>query len=159
MILESLNRGDGQNAAAIPRIELLPCRYVTRWPGSRNGILSGTIGLATTAQWVRLYLTDQTAGFQESMKNTVQGRLHSFRVEGFYPGDSEELRRFLGLTDWERLLCRITDTQDRTRVIGSRDSGLELDYDSVIEAEMGGRRGTRMAFAGEMAIGSALYFW
>lgn len=158
-LFEGLNRNEfGQNAAALPGLQILPCSHVKLWPGSRLGKMSGAILVNTNLQWARLYLTDQTAAFSEKMSLTDHGRKYSFQVGGFYPGDSEDLRRFLSLAEWIPFIVRVTDTHGLTRIIGTDKFGLELDFDSMIAAEMAGRRGTTMTFSGELPVGSALEY-
>jgi hypothetical protein len=158
VLLENLERGSGQNAASIPEIEVLPCIHVDLWPGSRNGAMLGIVKVKEFRDWIRLYMTDQTAGFSEKRIMTPHGRKYSFQISGFYPGDSEELRRFLGVTEWVKFILRIRDTHNVTRIVGNNLYGLEVDTESMIPAEMSGRRGTMITFYGELTESSAIAY-
>ena len=158
-LFEGLNRNEfGQNAAAVSNLQILPCSHVKLWPGTRLGKMSGAVLVNTNLQWARLYLTDQTGSFSEKSSMTDHGRKYSFQISGFYPGDSEDLRRFLNLTEWVQFIVRVTDAHGISRIIGTDQFGLELDYDSMIASEMGGRRGTSMTFSGDLPVGSALEY-
>lgn len=156
--IPNLDRGSGHNAAAIPGFEILPCDHVDIWPGVRSGVLLGKIKLKEFRDWSKLYFADFTKDFSEKATNTNHGRRYVYQVSGFYPGDNEELRRLLGITEWIKFIVRIRDTQNMVRVIGNQAYGLELDYDSMISTEMGGQRGTMVTFSGELPDPSALEY-
>ncbi len=158
VLLQNLDRGSGQNAASIPALEILPCIHIDVWPGARSGVMLGIIQPKQFRSWTRLYLTDHTKDFSEKATNTVHGRKYTFQVSGFYPGDSEDLRRLLGITEWVKFAVRIRDTYSVTRIIGNNLYGLELEFESMIAAEMGGRRGTVMTFSGELTEPSAIEY-
>lgn len=157
-LFESLNRGDGQNAASIPKVQIIPCSHIQSWPGTRLGKMSGQILIGTNLNWASLYNTDQSRSYSEKVTDTVHGRKYSFQVAGFYPGDSEDLRRYLAITEWIPFIVRITDAHGLTRIIGTDKFGLEMEYDSMIAADMGGKRGTMLTFSGELPVPSALEY-
>jgi hypothetical protein len=156
VLLQNLDRGPGQNAASIAGLEILPCMHVDLWPGSRNGMMLGKIKVKEFRDWTKLYLTDHSPAFTETQSGTAHGRKYTYQVAGFYPGDSAELRQFLGITEWVKFIVRIRDTHGVVRIIGDSLYGLEVDAESMIAAEMAGRRGTMVTFSGELAMPSAL---
>jgi hypothetical protein len=156
VLLQNLDRGPGQNAASIAGLEILPCMHVDLWPGSRSGQMLGKIKVKEFRDWTKLYLTDHTPAFSETQANTAHGRKYSYQVTGFYPGDSAELRTFLGVTEWVKFFVRIRDTYGVLRIIGDNLYGLEVDAESMIAAEMAGRRGTMITFSGGLASPSVL---
>lgn len=158
VLLQNLERGSGQNAASIPGLEILPCMHVSLWPGARSGMMLGVIGVQAPHDWIKLYQSEHSAGFQEKIVPTVHGRKYVYQFSGFYPGDSEELRRFLGITEWVKFILRIRDTYGLVRIVGNNLYGLEVDLESMISADMGGRRGTMITFSGELADPSAIEY-
>lgn len=158
VLLQNLDRGSGQNAASIPEIQILPCIHVDLWPGTRSGVMLGIIKPKEFRDWTRLYLVEHSKDYTEKAVNTAQGRKYAFQVTGFYPGDSEDLRRLLGIAEWAKFILRVRDTHGLTRIIGNNLYGLELEYESMISAEMGGRRGTSMTFSGELTEPSAIEY-
>ena len=158
VLLQNLERGFGQNAGSIPSLELLPCMHVDLWPGARNGMMLGLIKLKAFRDWTKLYLTDHTTGFSEKVINTSHGRKYSFQINGFYPGDSQELRQFIAITDAVKFIARIRDAHGMVRIVGNNCYGLEFDMDSMIAAEMGGKRGTSFTLSAELPDSSALAY-
>ncbi len=158
VLLQNLERGPGQNAASVAGLEILPCMHVDLWPGSRNGQMLGKIKVKEFRDWTKLYFTDHTAALTETQANTAHGRKYTYQVTGFYPGDSTELRTFLGITEWVKFIVRIRDTYGMVRIIGDSLYGLEVDSESMIAAEMGGRRGTIINFSSDLPFASALEY-
>jgi len=157
-LFNSLERGEGQNAASIPKIQILPCAHIQTWPGSRLGKMSGAILVRPNLQWATIYNTDQSRAYSEKAIETVHGRKFAFQFSGFHPGDSEDLRRFLGVTDWVPFIARVVDAHGLVRIVGTDKFGIEMNYESMIAAEMGGKRGTMITFSGELPVPSALEY-
>ncbi len=158
VLLQNLERGPGQNAASIPALEIIPSMHIGLWPGTRNGVMLGKVKAKEFRDWTKLTLSDHTTGFSEKALNTIHGRKYQFQISGWYPGDTEDLRKFLGITEWAKFAVRIRDAHNLVRIIGNNLYGLEMDFDSAIPAEMSGKRGTMISLSGELNEPSSIEY-
>ena len=71
---------------------------------------------------------------------------------------SQELRQFIAITDAVKFIARIRDAHGLVRIVGNNFYGLEFDMDSMIAAEMGGKRGTSFTLSAELPDPSALAY-
>lgn len=144
-----------QNASAISRIHIVDVSDIHTITIAGNQVLDVT--LKPTREWSYIYFTDFTSSYSEVATTTVNGRVYRYDIQGFYPTDTEELRQFLAVSEMRKFVIAVRDVHGVVRIVGNKNLGLELDYDSSISAEMGGRRGTQIRLFGELPIPSSIW--
>lgn len=144
-----------QNAAAIKMMAIIDRKDILTLTVIQNQVI--TVVTKPFTDWTHLYFTDQTIGFRETVSETVNGRVYGFQVSGLHPGDTPELRYTLSNLEARQFVVAVQDAHDMVRLIGNKQFGLPASYDSVIEPEMGGKRGTIINLSGELAFPSAIW--
>lgn len=111
----------------------------------------GNLLLTDADPWVQIYLTPSTSGFTENETTTDNGSIFDVKVNGFYPGDSEDFRAILDGMVWHRWVVKATDSMGLVHTAGSANELMDFAANFQVDPDMAGNRGWQLQWAGTLS--------
>lgn len=147
--MSDIQRIGGYNPGGGNWLELLPV----------DGIAPTTPGSSSITpregySWSRIYCTEETMSYLDTVTEADNGDLHTIDIKGFSPGDTPakakaiELLKVLGPH-----VVRFRDNARLTRLVGTATEGLKFVYEQKTGDSVADKRGYALSLSGTLTKG------